>query len=114
MRVLWARAGVPYVPGTDIPLERQSVDQMVDSILQLPAGTKLQVLGPIVIGERSVIGANAVVVRDVPPDSVAVGVPAVVKPRKVIVGTSGARRKKGAGTKDSGVDTAWIDPAAYI
>jgi excinuclease ABC subunit A len=52
MRVLWARAGVPYVPGTDIPLERQSVDQMVDSILQLPAGTKLQVLGPIVRGRK--------------------------------------------------------------
>jgi len=77
-------------------------------------GAGAQVLGPIVIGERSVIGANAVVVKDVPPDSVAVGIPAVVKPRKVIVGTSGARRKQGAGAKDAGVDAAWIDPAAYI
>jgi serine O-acetyltransferase len=77
-------------------------------------GAGAQVLGPIVVGERSVIGANAVVVKDVPPDSVAVGIPAVVKPRKIIVGTSGARRKGGAGAQDPSLDAAWIDPAAYI
>jgi serine O-acetyltransferase len=77
-------------------------------------GAGAQVLGPIVVGERSVIGANAVVVKDVPPDSVAVGIPAVVRPRKVIVGTSGARRKKGASAQDPSLDAAWIDPAAYI
>src|SRR5690606_16432152 len=43
-------------------------------------GAGAQVLGPITVGARSVIGANAVVVHDVPPDSVAVGVPAVVRP----------------------------------
>ncbi|EGA90829.1 serine o-acetyltransferase [Planococcus donghaensis MPA1U2] len=37
------------------------------------------VLGPITIGENSIIGANAVVTKDVPPNSLAVGVPAVIK-----------------------------------
>lgn len=46
-------------------------------------GAGAQVLGPITVGARSVIGANAVVVHDVPPDSVAVGVPAVARPQSV-------------------------------
>ncbi len=44
-------------------------------------GAGAKVLGRITIGNNVVIGANAVVVRDVPDDSVAVGVPAVVRPR---------------------------------
>jgi serine O-acetyltransferase len=44
------------------------------------AGAKL--LGPIRIGNNVVIGANAVVLCDVPDDSIAVGVPAIVKPRQ--------------------------------
>lgn len=52
MRVLYARAGIPYVPGTDIPLEKQSVDQMVDAVQKLPDGTKMQILGPIVRGRK--------------------------------------------------------------
>jgi serine acetyltransferase len=54
------------------------------------------------------------VVRDVPPDSVAVGIPAVVKPRKVMAGTAATRRKKGTPEEDPGVDTAWVDPAVFI
>lgn len=42
-------------------------------------GAGAQVLGDITIGARSVIGANAVVVHDVPPDATAVGIPAVVR-----------------------------------
>lgn len=42
-------------------------------------GCGARILGPIRVGARSVIGANAVVLRDVPPDSLAVGVPAVVR-----------------------------------
>lgn len=42
-------------------------------------GAGARILGPITIGARSVIGANAVVLTDVPPDSVAVGVPARIK-----------------------------------
>lgn len=36
-------------------------------------------LGPITVGENSIVGANAVVLQDVPPNSLAVGVPAVIK-----------------------------------
>ena len=44
-------------------------------------GTGAKVLGRITIGDNVLIGANAVVVRDVPPDSIAVGVPATIRPR---------------------------------
>jgi serine O-acetyltransferase len=44
-------------------------------------GCGARVLGAIRVGARSVIGANAVVLSDVPPDSLAVGVPAVVRPK---------------------------------
>jgi serine O-acetyltransferase len=44
-------------------------------------GTGAKLLGPITIGDHVVIGANAVVLCDVPDNSIAVGVPAVVKPR---------------------------------
>lgn len=40
------------------------------------------VLGPITIGEGSIVGANAVVIKDVPPNSIAVGIPAIIKPKK--------------------------------
>ena len=52
LRVLYARAGMPYVPGTDIPLERQSLDQIVEMVMQLPERTKMMVLGPIVRGRK--------------------------------------------------------------
>jgi serine O-acetyltransferase len=45
-------------------------------------GTGAKVLGRIRIGNNVLIGANAVVTRDVPDDSIAVGVPAVIKPRR--------------------------------
>jgi serine O-acetyltransferase len=45
-------------------------------------GTGAKLLGPITIGDNVLIGANAVVVRDVPSDSIAVGIPAVIKPRR--------------------------------
>jgi len=40
------------------------------------------IVGPITIGHDSAVGANAVVTKDVPPNHIAVGVPAVIKPRK--------------------------------
>jgi serine O-acetyltransferase len=46
-------------------------------------GAGARILGPITIGRGSVIGANAVVVRDVPPDSVVTGIPGVARPRYV-------------------------------
>jgi serine O-acetyltransferase len=45
-------------------------------------GAGAKILGSIVIGNNVVIGANAVVISDVPDDSIAVGVPAIVKPRR--------------------------------
>lgn len=45
-------------------------------------GAGAKILGPIRIGNRVVIGANAVVLQDVPDDCIAVGVPAIIKPRK--------------------------------
>ena len=44
-------------------------------------GAGARILGPITVGARSVVGANAVVVSDVPPDSIAVGVPARCRPK---------------------------------
>jgi serine O-acetyltransferase len=77
-------------------------------------GAGAKVLGPIVIGERSVIGANAVVVTEVPPDSVAVGIPAVIKPRKGLATSPATRGKKANPADDPGVDAAWTDPAVFI
>ncbi len=45
-------------------------------------GAGARILGPVRVGARSIIGANAVVLRDVPPDSVASGVPARIHPKK--------------------------------
>ena len=52
MRLLWARAGVPYSPATGLPIESQTVSQMVDRLLKLPDGTKLYLLAPIVRGRK--------------------------------------------------------------
>ena len=48
MRLLWARAGVPYSPATGLPIEAQSVAQMVDRVMALPEGTRLMLLAPVV------------------------------------------------------------------
>ncbi|WP_075221163.1 excinuclease ABC subunit UvrA [Acuticoccus yangtzensis] len=48
MRLLWARIGVPYSPATGLPIEAQTVSQMVDRILALPEKTRLYLLAPIV------------------------------------------------------------------
>jgi excinuclease ABC subunit A len=44
MRLLWARVGVPYSPATGLPIEAQTVSQMVDRILAMPEGTRLLLL----------------------------------------------------------------------
>jgi excinuclease ABC subunit A len=48
MRLLWARVGVPYSPATGLPIEAQTVSQMVDRVLAMPAGTRLLLLAPMV------------------------------------------------------------------
>ena len=52
MRLLWARAGVPYSPATGLPIESQTVSQMVDRIMALPEGTRLYLLAPVVRGRK--------------------------------------------------------------
>ena len=52
MRLLWARIGVPYSPATGLPIESQTVSQMVDRILALPEGTRLYLLAPAVRGRK--------------------------------------------------------------
>ena len=63
-------------------------------------GAGATVLGPITIGARSQIGALALVVRDVPADSVATGIPAVSRPLRADAAP--------------GADGFWIDPAIHI
>lgn len=65
-------------------------------------GAGAKVLGPIVIGDDSAVGANAVVTRDVPPDSIATGIPATIRSRT---------RKQHEPLVDP---TTYIDPAMYI
>ncbi len=52
MRLLWARVGVPYSPATGLPIESQTVSQMVDRVLALPEGTRLYILAPVVQGRK--------------------------------------------------------------
>ena len=52
MRLLWARVGTPYSPVTGLPIESQTVSQMVDKILEMPEGTKLMLLAPIARGKK--------------------------------------------------------------
>lgn len=52
MRLLWARVGTPYSPATGLPIESQTVSQMVDKVLEFPEGTKLLLLAPIARGKK--------------------------------------------------------------
>jgi len=52
MRLLWARVGIPYSPATGLPIESQTVSQMVDRTMDLPEGTRLYLLAPIVRGRK--------------------------------------------------------------
>jgi len=52
MRLLFARVGVPYSPATGLPIESQTVSQMVDKLTALPEGTRLFLLAPLVRGRK--------------------------------------------------------------
>ena len=52
LRLLFARVGRPYCPNCAIPISQQTVEQMVDAILQYPEGTRIQVLAPVVRGRK--------------------------------------------------------------
>ena len=51
-RLLYARIGVPHCPNCGKEIRKQSVDQMVDEVMRLPEGTKLQLLAPVVRGRK--------------------------------------------------------------
>ena len=52
MRLLWARAGVPYSPATGLPITAQTVSQMVDRVMALPEKTRFYLLAPVVRGRK--------------------------------------------------------------
>ena len=52
MRLLFARVGVPYSPATGLPIESQTISQMVDRVLELEEGTRLYILAPVVRGRK--------------------------------------------------------------
>ena len=52
MRLLWARAGVPYSPATGLPITAQTVSQMVDRVMALPEKTRFFLLAPVVRGRK--------------------------------------------------------------
>ena len=72
----------------------------IGSRVTIGAGAK--VLGPVVVGDDSAIGANAVVTRDVPADSIATGIPATV------------RHRSGRQHEQLVDPTSYVDPAMYI
>jgi len=52
MRLLWARVGIPYSPATGLPIESQTVSQMVDKLTALPDGERILLLAPVVRGRK--------------------------------------------------------------
>ena len=52
LRLLFARVGIPYSPATGLPIESQTVSQMVDKVMALPEGTRLYLLAPIARGRK--------------------------------------------------------------
>lgn len=52
MRLLFARVGVPYSPATGLPIESQTVSQMVDRVLEIEDGTRLYILAPLIRGRK--------------------------------------------------------------
>ncbi len=52
LRLLFARVGVPYSPATGLPIESQTITQMVDKVMALPEGTRLMLMAPVVRGRK--------------------------------------------------------------
>jgi excinuclease ABC subunit A len=56
LRLLWARIGKPHCPACDRPIARQTPQQIVDRVLELPEGTRFQVLAPVIRGRKGEYG----------------------------------------------------------
>ena len=52
MRLLWARVGIPYSPATGLPIQSQTVSEMVDRTMDLPERTRLYLLAPMIRGRK--------------------------------------------------------------
>ena len=52
LRLLYARIGVPFCPNHNIPISSQSIDEIVNKVLEYPEGTKLVIMSPVVHGEK--------------------------------------------------------------
>jgi excinuclease ABC subunit A len=52
LRLLFARIGIPYSPVTGLPIQSQTVSEMVDKLMELPAGTRLFLLAPLIRGRK--------------------------------------------------------------
>ena len=61
LRLLWARVGVPHCPHCGKEIRRQTVDQIIDQIMALPEGTRIQIMSPVVRGRK---GEHAKVLED--------------------------------------------------
>ncbi len=61
LRLLWARVGTPHCPKCGKEIKQQTIDQIIDQIMALPEGTRIQVLAPVVRGRK---GEHAKVLED--------------------------------------------------
>ena len=52
LRLLFARIGTPYCPNHNIPVKEQSIEEMTNKVLEYPIGTKIEILAPVVHGEK--------------------------------------------------------------
>ena len=63
LRLLWARVGTPHCPKCGKEIRQQTIDQIIDQVLALPEGTRIQVLAPVIRGKK---GEHAKVLRGRP------------------------------------------------
>ena len=61
LRLLWARAGTPHCPNCGKEIRQQTIDQIIDQVLALPVGTRIQVMAPVIRGKK---GEHAKVFED--------------------------------------------------
>ena len=61
LRLLWARAGTPHCPNCGKEIRQQTIDQIIDQVLSLPEGTRIQVMAPVIRGKK---GEHAKVFED--------------------------------------------------
>ena len=52
LRLLWARAGTPHCPKCGKEIRQQTIDQIIDQVLSLPQGTRIQVMAPVIRGKK--------------------------------------------------------------